>query len=96
MSDRIDTKKQLDSFVKKATLIVLNSRVNKEILEVNIINNAFMLKEKENFDLEYLFLDEYCVLGMTNDNIKQYTIDIFARNKKTSLLIERWKFEYVE
>ena len=101
---------EMNLFIEHITLIVLNSRINKNIKKNNktISIQLFSIEQKKNFDIEeiYDFIDDYMFLASPNeirqsinDNnnlYKNYEIDIFITTDNETILIEKWYFSYID
>ena len=99
-------KKVFETFVKKAILLVINSRMkdNKESkgkfseLDLNQsgIRKSSISSDSDFFDVDDLFLDEYDVLSFSKSQSKTFTIDFYAKKKKKKILFERWSISYLK
>lgn len=99
-------KKVFETFVKKAILLVINSRMkdNKESkgkfseLDLNQsgIRKSSISSDSDFFDVDDLFLDEYDVLSFSKSQSKTFTIDFYAKKKKKKILFERWFISYLK
>ena len=99
-------KKVFETFVKKAILLVINSRMkesedkNGKFSELDLnqsgIRKSSISSDSEFFDVDDLFLDEYDVLSFSKSQSKTFTIDFYAKKKKKKILFERWFISYLK
>ena len=104
MNEKVE--KVFETFVKKAILLVINSRMkdNKESkgkfseLDLNQsgIRKSSISSDSDFFDVDDLFLDEYDVLSFSKSQSKTFTIDFYAKKKKKKILFERWFISYLK
>ena len=102
MSESVKT--IFETFVKKAIMLVLNSRMKEEkdkegkFSEIDLKKSGIsnISSDSDFFDVDDLFLDEYDVLSFSKSQSKTFTIDFYAKKKKKKILFERWFISYLK
>lgn len=102
MSESVKT--IFETFVKKAIMLVLNSRMKEEkdkegkFSELDLKKSGIsnISSDSDFFNVDDLFIDEYDVLSVPKCQRKTFTIDFYAKNKKTKILFERWFISYLK
>lgn len=101
---KIFVNNEMYSFIKHISLIILNSRINRNQKEnIGIPKTLFSITQKENFDIDDLFqLDsDYTFLSSPtlsarktkeNTNLRTFIIEIYLTG--SNILVEKWKFSY--
>ena len=102
---------EMNSFIKHLTLIVLNSRISQNNMKKenkNISIQNYTIIQEKNFEIEEIFdfEDEYMFLASPNqirqslseynNGLKEYEIDIFIKQEKELILMEKWIFSYFD
>lgn len=97
-SSSLSNKKIIEEFIKKATLVILNSRIqiDKDDDKTAKVNSSFLLDQRDNDDLDDIFLEDYSELQSYQKLLNNYTIEIFFKRKEFSVLMEKWSFQYFQ
>lgn len=100
-SASLSTKKLIEEFIKKSTLVILNSRIQSDKdddddSKNSKINCSLLLNQKENEDLDDVFLEDYSELQSYQKMLNSYTIEIYFKRKEFSVLMEKWSFQYIQ
>lgn len=81
----------VEMFIKKATLIILNSRIKPGVDNDSAVSSSFRLDQKDNNELDDIFLEDYSEIL----NLNIYIIEIYVKKKEFKTLIEKWSFQYL-
>lgn len=84
----------VEMFIKKATLIILNSRIKPGVdndFSLSAVSSSFRLDQKDNNELDDIFLEDFSEIL----NLNSYIIEIYVKKKKFKTLIEKWSFQYL-
>lgn len=81
----------IDQFIKKATLVILNSRIPNTNSKTD---SSFQLIETINEDIDDIFLEDYQELLSHKHQFNTYTIEIYFKRKEFKVMIEKWSIQY--
>lgn len=83
----------IEDFIRKATLVILNSRISNNKSKPN---STFLLTENDNDDLDDIFLEDYQELLSHKNQMNTYTIEIYFKRQDFKVMIEKWSMQYFQ
>lgn len=83
----------IEDFIRKATLVILNSRISNNKRKPN---STFLLTENDNDDLDDIFLEDYQELLSHKNQMNTYTLEIYFKRKDFKVMIEKWSMQYFQ